>query len=147
MILNINFAAAIAVLLLSSASHHAGAFSPIPPRAATVHPPRRGISQHGEAQRYIHSLTHQYLSSLSNRDDDSNQDDQQQPVDGDFFDFLASKAADVNQDGSDADASLEGRQRRRDKMKQFLSNRLGGIVSGSAYSTSGSGGGGDGMVQ
>ena len=140
MILNINYAAAIAVLLLSSASHHAGAFSPIHPRAATVYSPRRGIF-------LIPSPTHQYLSSLSNGDDDSSQDDQQEPFDGDFFDFLASKAADVNQDGSDADANPEIRQRRRDKMKQFLSNRLGGIVSGSAYSTSVSESGGDDMVQ
>ena len=144
MILNINYAAAIAVLLLSSASHHAGAFSPIHPRAATVYPPRRGIFQQGEAQRYIHSLTHQYLSSLSNGDDDNTQ---QEPSDGDFFDFLASKAADVNQDGSDADSNPDIRQRRRDKMRQFLSNRLGGIVSGSAYLTSDSGSGGDDMVQ
>lgn len=144
MILNINHAAEIAVLLISSASHHAGAFSPIHPRAATVYPPRRGIFQQGEAQRYIHSLTHQYLSSLSNGDDDNTQ---QEPSDGDFFDFLASKAADVNQDGSDADSNPDIRQRRRDKMKQFLSNRLGGIVSGSAYLASDSGNGGNDMVQ
>ena len=150
MILNINFRAAIAVLTISSAVYYSSAFSPIPPKSTTLSAsavqPRRGIFQHGEPQRYIHSLTHQYLSSLGNGDDDSTPGgDQQQPVDDDFFDFLASKAADVNQGGSDADANPEIKQRRRDKMKQFLSNRLGGIVSASSGDDTGSGG--DGMVQ
>jgi len=104
-------------------------------------PPQQHEAQQ---QRYIHTLTYQYLSSLSDNQDDDDDDGQDglpggqpPPLDDDFFNFLANKATKVTDAASGEAANSEGRRRRRDRMKQFLSNRLGSIVSGSSGSSSG----------
>ena len=64
------------------------------------------------------------LSVSVNNDDGDDGDDEKRDANTDFFDFLASKAAIVNEPSA---AGEEGRRRRRDRVLRFLSDRgLGG---------------------